>query len=109
MIRHEIIRGIDTYSFNVKLYKVYADISEDDWEFEVRAEIEFFKIKLKERFRNIGDLYLAGRSGGWLAIERTNGPFRSDTLAKISELVNTGLNEFKYRIEQDYPQCSSQS
>lgn len=94
------------YQFNVKLRKLAGcNIREDELEWETWNEFVSFREKLMKRFSWIGDVYLTGRSNGWLAVEDKRGGSlkrREASLAKIEGMVSEAVKAFQARLWDEY-------
>ncbi len=91
------------YEFQVKLHRVNADLDDYGWQDEVERAVEDFAEFLRSKYKWIGNVYITGRSGGWLAIEDAKGKARAATLETIDKLVDEGKRHFKKYIEEEYP------
>lgn len=90
-----------TYEFCVKLplLRPTEPISDENFEIERELALEIFTDELRERYPWVGKVYLTGRSGGWLAIEDSEGKATMRKLERIAGLVYTELAAFKKYLE----------
>ncbi len=91
------------YEFNVKLGRVEATCSQDQWDQDVATSLDEFVQLLKKKYPWVGDVYLTGRSGGWLAVQDPKGKMTKVTLASMAKLVEAARRQFIKDMEQCWP------
>ena len=93
----------NTYEFYVKIYTPVdaPNLTQDGWDIEVDLAVQIFTDKLKKRYKWVSDVYLTGRSGGWLAIEATR-PIRESVLWTVMELVDKEKKKFIKYLEKEF-------
>lgn len=94
------------YEFNVKLGRVEADISDREWEDELSMAQEELRTGLKNKYPWIGETHMAGRSGGWLAVEDPTGKMTKKRLEEMAKYVEAARQRFVSDIEQTHPRGS---
>jgi len=91
------------YEFNIKLPPFDAEITNDDFEAEVKAAIGYLKYKFRSRYSWIGAMGQTGRSGGWLFIQDRTGGATKAKLGKIIDIITAEKKSFIKRMERLYP------
>ena len=91
------------YEFDVKLRHLRGvNITDGQLEGEVESALDAFADYLRGRYKWIGNVYLTGRSGGWLAVEDDDGKARQSTLHTIDKLVSEAVRKFQKDLRESY-------
>ncbi len=70
---------------------------------EAQIAVDAFADKLRKRYKWVGEVYLTGRSGGWLAVQDKDGKARGSTLETIDNLVKVAKMKFIKEMEKKFP------
>jgi hypothetical protein len=90
------------YEFNVKFGAPGAKFSDDDLQFERDHAVKVFEDILRGDYPWVGNVYLTGRSGGWLAVEDKKGGATEDAVLAILERVEDARDEFVKYMKEEY-------
>jgi hypothetical protein len=90
------------YEFNVKMNFDAPFLGEWDLQEEVNLNLELFSERLHKKYPWIGDVELAGRSGGWLSVEDEKGGATIRNLEAIEKMVGKSLGRFVKYLETEY-------
>lgn len=92
------------YEFNVKFHKrdYSADVDDDTMYIEVREAVDVFADLLRDQFPWVGEVYLTGRSGGWLAVEDKQGKATNKKIEQIADMVDDARVEFGKYLDEAY-------
>jgi hypothetical protein len=93
-----------TYEFNVKIYGMDTPgLTDEGLGIEAQIAADEFADKLRKRYKWVGEVYLTGRSGGWLAVQDKDGKARESTLKTIDNLVKVAKMKFIKEMEKRFP------
>jgi len=103
-VNGEVGEAGQIYEFYIKVYgPVNAPkLTTEGWEIEADFAMEEFADKLRKRYKWVGEVYFAGRSNGWLAIQDKDGKAKEKTLQTIMGLVDEAKKRFIKRMEKEF-------
>jgi hypothetical protein len=91
------------YEFNVKMHHLRGvNISDDQLQYEVEEAVEAFAEQLRHQYKWIGNVYLTGRSAGWLLVKDVKGAAREEDLEDIARQVHVALRRFQDNLREEY-------
>jgi hypothetical protein len=93
------------YEFDVKLPVLYPDVpllSDAQLEADTEVAVEEFAEVLRKRYKWVGEVYLTGRSNGWLAVVDAKGGATERALKTIHGLVDAAYERFVKDLRDTY-------
>ena len=99
------------YEFDVKLPVLYPHVpllSDARLEEETETAVEEFAAMLRARYKWVGEVYLTGRSNGWLAVVDAKGGASLRTLEMIHGLVDAAYDQFVKGLKVAYGKLHSE-
>lgn len=103
--RHAIGDVGAVYEFDVKL-PILRDkcplLSQGELENDTEIAVDEFKNILQNRYDWVGNVYLTGRSNGWLAVEDSRGEATREALVEINSLVDEAYDQFMDSLREAY-------
>lgn len=92
-----------TYEFDIKIQKLNAEMTDDEYGEEAAEALDALRIRLRNRYKWISKMYQSGRTGGWWVIEDKTGGATKAKLVRIIGVVEDAKKAFIKHCERDYP------
>ena len=103
--RQYVESGRVIFEFNIKVPPINTSIDSDGWNIEVQDEVDNFTEWLRKRYSWVENVYITGRSGGWVAVQCYPGqsPTSLSVPHSIAKHVYAKRKAFVKRVSREYP------